>query len=482
MVTIGNRQIQGLLQKLSPQQIQMIKLLELPAIQLEQRIKQEIEENPVLEESENSSNDDIIASHKVNIDDIKDDYTPNYRLYVNNQSKDDKHGTIPLSNSLSLTEFLEQQLCYYELTELEKIVCSYIIGSLDSNGYLRRDNESIVDDLAFMHSIEVEVEDIEDLVKVVQKLEPAGVCARDLRESLLIQLKRKEQSENVKLAYKVLDNYFDYYSKKHYEKIINRMNITEAQLRSVISVIVSLSPKPANQYAELLQSEPTIQIIPDFVLDNENGVLDLSLNRYNAPDIKINSTYVNMLEEMVKSNKRQKSKGENCCEEDKEAIGFIRQKIDSARWFMSAIKQRDATLMLTMHSILEFQRAYFEDGDQTKLRPMILKDIAERTSLDVSTISRVVNSKYIQTHFGIFPLKFFFSEAMFTESGEEVSSREIKQILSECVANENKRKPLTDEALMIILRERGYQIARRTVAKYREMLGIAVARLRREII
>ncbi|MEG1935404.1 MAG: RNA polymerase factor sigma-54, partial [Rikenellaceae bacterium] len=312
-------------------------------------------------------------------------------------------------------------------------------------------------------------------------LEPAGVGARNLKETLLIQLRRKIQTSNVKLAYKVLNGYFEEFSKKHYDKIMSRLNLPQSQFKEIISVIISLSPKPANQYSELMQSEPTTQIIPDFILDNENGNLELSLNRYNTPDIKINSTYVKMLENLVKSSKQQKSQGEDAST-DKNAVGFIKQKIDSARWFISAIKQRDATLMMTMHTIFEFQRPYFEDGDQTKLRPMILRDIAERTGLDVSTISRVVNSKYIQTHFGILPLKFFFSEAMYTDNGEEVSSREIKKILSDCVSGEDKEHPLTDEALMEILRDKGYQIARRTVAKYREMLGIAVARLRKEMI
>ncbi|MFI3314358.1 MAG: RNA polymerase factor sigma-54 [Rikenellaceae bacterium] len=480
MTTISNRQMLKLFQKLSPQQIQMIKLLELPTVLLEQRIKQEIEENPVLEEVE-VKDENILSRTKINIDEIKEDFTPSYRLNANNFSKDDKQGVIPISNSQSITEFLEGQLGYLDLCELDSKICSYIIGSLDSNGYLNRTNENIVDDLAFMYSLEVEDGHIEHLIKQIQTLEPAGICARNLKETLLIQLKRKVKTSNNALAYKVINNYFDEFSKKHYEKIMNRMNITNEQLSKVISSIVSLSPKPANQYAELTQSEPTIQIIPDFVLENDDNQLELSLNRYNTPDIKINSTYVKILEDMVKLGK-EKSKKRDDVKEDKNTIGFIRQKIDSARWFISAIKQRDATLMLTMHSILEFQRAYFEDGDEAKLRPMILRDIAEKTGLDVSTISRVVNSKHIQTPFGIFPLKSFFSEAMYTENGEEVSSREIKKILLDCVANENKQKPLTDEALMEILREKGYQIARRTVAKYREMLGIAVARLRREIV
>lgn len=460
----------------------MIKLLELPTIMLEQRIKQEIEENPVLDEIEREEEIGE-AKIKYNLEEIsKDDFTPNYKLSVNNQSKDDKHGAIPISNALTLTEFLEEQLNYIDnITEQQNNICKYLIGSLDNNGYLRREIENIVDDLAFMHGITTDPTEIEQLLKTIQTLEPAGVGARDLKETLLIQLRRKIQTSNVKLAYKVISNYFDEFSKKHYDKIITRLNISQNQFKEVISVIVSLSPKPANQYSELIQSEPTLQIIPDFILDNENGVLELSLNRYNTPDIKINATYVNMLEDLVKSNKLQKSQGLDTST-DKNAVGFIKQKIDSARWFISAIKQRDTTLMLTMHTIFEFQRPYFEDGDQTKLRPMILKDIAERTGLDVSTISRVVNSKYIQTHFGILPLKFFFSEAMFTDNGEEVSSREIKKILSDCVDNEDKGHPLTDEALMEILRDKGYQIARRTVAKYREMLGIAVARLRREVL
>ncbi|MEG1634232.1 MAG: RNA polymerase factor sigma-54 [Rikenellaceae bacterium] len=482
MTTISNRQVQKLLQKLSPQQIQMIKLLELPTVLLEQRIKQEIEENPVLDEVEHEEEEGEVKT-KYNLDEIsKDDFMPGYKLNSNNQSKDDKHGSIPISNALTLTEFLDEQLSYIDtLDDRRRNICRYLIGSLDNNGYLRRDIENIVDDLAFMHSISTTDAEVEEMLKVIQTLEPAGVGARNLKETLLIQLRRKIQTSNVKLAYKVLNGYFEEFSKKHYDKIMSRLNLPQSQFKEIISVIISLSPKPANQYSELMQSEPTTQIIPDFILDNENGNLELSLNRYNTPDIKINSTYVKMLENLVKSSKQQKSQGEDAST-DKNAVGFIKQKIDSARWFISAIKQRDATLMMTMHTIFEFQRPYFEDGDQTKLRPMILRDIAERTGLDVSTISRVVNSKYIQTHFGILPLKFFFSEAMYTDNGEEVSSREIKKILSDCVSGEDKEHPLTDEALMEILRDKGYQIARRTVAKYREMLGIAVARLRKEMI
>ncbi len=486
MSRLATSQIQRLSQKLSPQQIQMIKLLELPSVLLEQRIKQEIEENPVLDidEASTSTKDDEFAqadsSHaKVTIDDfVKREETPSYRLNINNYSADDKHSVIPLSDGLSLSEHLSEQLSYQGLSDYDLAIGNFIIGSLDSDGYLRRDLQSISDDLAFNVGIDASCDEIERLLKIIQTFEPVGICARDLREALLLQLDSHEQTSDVRLAKDILTNHFDDFAKRHFDKIISRMGVENSDFKDAVTIITSLSPKPANLYNENKQSEPTIQITPDFILDNSNDELEITLNKSNLPPMRINSSYVRMLEDMSAASKRGRSPEHKS---NRQASQFIRQKIESARWFMSAIKQRNATMLLTMNAIVDFQQDYFKDGDETKLRPMILKDIAEATALDVSTISRVVNSKYIQTPFGIFLLKYFFSEAMHTDTGEEVSSREIKSILREYVDNEDKHKPLTDEALMLILNDRGYQIARRTVAKYREMLDIPVSRLRREI-
>ncbi len=477
MTNISYRQMQSMLQRLSPQQIQMIKLLELPTTMLEQRIKQEIEENPVLDEV-TSSDDDMTLDErpvKCSIDEFaKGETVQSYKLVSNNYSKDDQQKVIPLPESISFIQFLENQLDFISMDRTLHQICLYIISDLDVDGYLRRGEREIVDDFEFKRGITITPEQVEESVKIVQSLEPAGVGCRDLKESLMVQLLRKKQSSAVKLAYKILSSYFEEFAKKHYSKIMTRLALSDADLKEAINAIISLSPKPSNQYSDTFSHEGNMQIIPDFVLEeNNDGELELSINRYNTPDIKINNTYIKMLEEImgVGSKKRKK--------EDNEAAGFIKQKIDSARWFISAIKQRDVTLMLTMHAILEFQRDYFVSGEETDLRPMILKDIASKTNLDVSTVSRVVGSKHIQTPNGIFPLKFFFSEAMQREGGEEVSSREVKSILLECVENEDKSHPLTDEALMDVLKERGYIIARRTVDKYREVLNIQLARLRR---
>lgn len=478
MATLSTSQIQKLLQKLSPQQIQMIKLLELPTIQLEQRIKQEIEENPVLEENPETADEKETGDSKVNLDDYKSsDDIPSYKLYANNYSQDDKRGTIPLSGGLSYTEHLEEQLSFQGLSEEDEMIGKYLIGSLDGDGYLRRDVQSVADDIAFATGKEIDVKEIERVLSIIQTFEPYGTGGRDLREVLLLQLAHHRRTQSVSDAIVILRDHFDSFVKKHYDKIISRMDISEERFKAAVDVIVGLQPKPANLYNEGGQNEPTIQIVPDFILDNSNGQLELSLNKHNMPDIKINNSYVKMLEQIAKGSNASKK---DSAGEEGDAQQFLRQKLNSARWFISAIKQRNATLLLTMHTILEYQKKYFESGDEVDLKPMILKDIADRTGLDVSTISRVVNSKYIQTPFGVYSLKYFFSEAMQTSSGEEVSSREIKTILSECIASENKRKPMTDEALMEVLNEKGYKIARRTVAKYREMLGIPVARMRKE--
>ena len=477
MAGLSQSQVLNMSQKLSPQQIQMIKLLELPTIQLEQRIKSEIEENPALEEAQG----DEPRQKNISLDEYaKKDDTPSYKLYVNNYSRDDKAISIPLSDGLTFYEYLTEQLSYQQMDDRIQIIATYIIGSLDRSGYLRREVENIIDDLTFTMGLEVTEEEVEEALNVVQSLEPYGIAGRNLRESLLLQLKHHPQTKDIRVATDVLTNHFDSFVKKHYDKIVGKLGLSTTQFRKVIEIIVGLSPKPANQYNESLQSEPTLQIVPDFILDSSSGIVEIMLNKHNLPDVKVSGNYLQMLEKLIKENKKAIKLERSLLEQDKEAATFIKQKIESAKWFISAIKQRNATLLLTMNTIYDFQSKYFDEGDETKLRPMILKDIADRTGLDVSTISRVVNSKYIQTHFGIYSLKYFFSEAMNTSDGEEVSSREIKYILSECVDTENKKVPLTDEALMIILQDKGYKIARRTVAKYREMLDIPVARLRRE--
>ena len=473
-MAINQKQVLSLQQKLSPQQIQMIKLLELPAVQLEQRIKQEIEDNIVLEEEERSSEDDE-QPQQISVDEyLHDDDTPSYKSRINNFSKDDKQRPVYLTEGRSLQEYLIEQLRYRNLPERDMRLAVYLVGSIDEDGYLRRDLESVADDIAFTVGVETTAGELERLLNVIHELEPAGIGARDLRECLLLQMAQMPiNTRPRRLARKILTNYFDEFVKKHYEKLMARLQISEDDFREAIAEIRRLSPKPGNLYAEG-GTDTTPYIIPDFLLDYQDGRFTLSLNSYNVPEVRVNRRYMEMIREMVGSDGRVREK-------DKEAIQFVKSKIDSAKWFISAIKQRHDTLMRTMQTILDYQEEYFKDGDKSKLRPMILKDIADRTGLDVSTISRVVNSKYVQTQFGIILLKSLFSEAMQTDSGEEVSSYEIKNILQECIDEEDKRRPLTDETLMDILNSKGYRIARRTVDKYREMLGIPVARLRKQI-
>ena len=474
-MAINQKQVLSLQQKLSPQQIQMIKLLELPAVQLEQRIKQEIEDNIVLEEEERSAEDEEQPPQQISFDEyLREDDTPSYKSRINNFSKDDKQRPVYLTEGRSLQEYLVEQLGYRNLPERDLRLAVYLIGSIDEDGYLRRDLESVADDIAFTMGLETTAEELERLLGIIHELEPAGIGARDLRECLLLQMAQMPVNTRPRrLARKILTSYFDEFVKKHYEKLMARLQISEADFRDAIAEIRHLSPKPGNLYAEG-GTDTTPYIIPDFILDYQDGRFSLSLNSYNVPEVRVNRRYMEMIREMVGSDGRVREK-------DKEAIQFVKNKIDSAKWFISAIKQRHDTLMRTMQTILDYQQEYFKDGDKSKLRPMILKDIADRTGLDVSTISRVVNSKYVQTQFGIILLKSLFSEAMQTDSGEEVSSYEIKNILQECIDEEDKRRPLTDETLMDILNSKGYRIARRTVAKYREMLGIPVARLRKQI-
>lgn len=474
-MAINQKQVLSLQQKLSPQQIQMIKLLELPAVQLEQRIKQEIEDNIVLEEEERSAEDEEQPPQQISFDEyLREDDTPSYKSRINNFSKDDKQRPVYLTEGRSLQEYLVEQLGYRNLPERDLRLAVYLIGSIDEDGYLRRDLESVADDIAFTMGLETTAGELERLLGIIHELEPAGIGARDLRECLLLQMAQMPVNTRPRrLARKILTSYFDEFVKKHYEKLMARLQISEDDFRDAIAEIRHLSPKPGNLYAEG-GTDTTPYIIPDFLLDYQDGRFTLSLNSYNVPEVRVNRRYMEMIREMVGSDGRVREK-------DKEAIQFVKNKIDSAKWFISAIKQRHDTLMRTMQTILDYQQEYFKDGDKSKLRPMILKDIADRTGLDVSTISRVVNSKYVQTQFGIILLKSLFSEAMQTDSGEEVSSYEIKNILQQCIDEEDKRRPLTDETLMDILNSKGYRIARRTVAKYREMLGIPVARLRKQI-
>ena len=485
---LKQRLSQKLLQKLSPQQIQMIKLLEIPTLQLEQRIKKELEENPVLEEGEENRDngeqeelEEEIGKENENDQDefsledyLNDEDIPSYRLSTKNYSKDDRKEEIPFSGGISFHEHLEAQLGLRDLTEEQMTLAQYILGNIDEDGYLRRKLNAIVDDLAFSMNLTTNEDELLEILKVIQDFDPVGVGARDLQECLLLQIEARNQSvAEIALARKILKYYFDEFTKKHYEKIITRMNISEVELKNALDEILRLNPKPGSSYSDP-QNKSIQHIVPDFILDNNEGELQLSLNARNVPDLRISNTYSEMLQSYSASKN-------NATREQKDAVSFVKQKLDSAKWFIDAIKQRQNTLILTMNAIINYQHEYFLEGDDKLLRPMILKDIADITGLDISTISRVANSKYIQTHFGIFPLKYFFSEGLQTDTGEEVSTREIKKILEEFIGAEDKRKPLTDERLAEILQEKGYQIARRTVAKYREQLNIPVARLRKEL-
>jgi RNA polymerase sigma-54 factor len=476
---------QKLLQKLSPQQIQFIKLLEIPTLHIEERIKKELEENPAIEEgmededmSPEIDEDDQIEekeSEEFTLEDyIDEDDIPDYRLQTKNTSRDDERKSeIPFSVGYSFHEHLSSQFGLRELTEKQRVLGEYIIGNIDEDGYLRRALASIVDDLAFLQNIKTTEKELEETLKIIQDLEPAGVGARTLQESLWLQIEKKDNSQPAtQLALIILKSYFKDFSKKHYDKIIERLEITENELKMAIEEILKLNPKPGGLYSDSFNK--TVQpIIPDFILELTEDGFDLHLNSKNMPELKLSSAYNDMLQTYGRDKNQKK--------EMKEAVLFVRQKIESARWFIDAVKQRQNTLLLTMNTIIRYQREYFTDGDEILLKPMKLKDIAEMTGLDISTISRVVNGKFIQTHFGILPLKYFFSEGFQTESGEEVSTREIKRLLQDCVNNENKKAPLTDEQLMETLKKKGYSLARRTVAKYREHLNIPVARLRREI-
>ena len=459
-------------QRLSPLQIQTIKLIELPVQELEQKIRSELEENPVLDDAPDSERrDDADDTKDISIDEIKDDgEIPSYKTRINNWGKDPRPEYNTFSVRESFTESLMEQLGYRNLDDRDYQIGRFIIGSLDSDGYLRRDIESLVDDMTFRAGMEVSEFEVEKMLATVQEFDPAGVGARDLRECLLLQLKVRKQTEEVRDAYRILNEQFLEFTNRHFNKVMSRLSLDEARLKAAISCISRLNPAPGGQlddsYAEQAQ-----QIVPDFVLEEHDGELSFSMPRFNIPELRVNRKYADMVADAKGSGDRAQ----------KEAAVFIRQKIDSAKWFIEALKQRQNTLQRTMQAILDFQREYFLDGDDTNLKPMVLKDIAEKTGFDISTISRVVNSKYIETHFGIFPLKYFFSEGMENKEGEEVSTRELKKALLDCVDAEDKKKPLTDEQLVAEMEKRGYKVARRTIAKYRGQLGIPLARWRKEL-
>ena len=473
-------------QKLSPQQIQLMKLVQLPTQAFEERIKQELEENLALERGKEDATEDFeegysneefdentqINTEDINVDDyLSDDEIPDYRLHANNYSSDQDDKSIPYASGSSFTQQLTDQLNTYRLEEQEYLIAKFLIGSIDDSGYMRRPLLDLTDDLAFTQNIYTDVETIEKVLKVVQQLDPAGVGARDLQECLLIQLQRKAQTPHTELAGLVVEKTFEKFTKKHYLKLQKKFNITENQLKDAIQEIERLNPKPGSSFSNNLRSVE--HVVPDFTIKIVDGVLSLTLNARNAPELHISKSYSEMLLGYKAS--KEKSKAQ------KEAVQFIKQKLDSAKWFIDAIRQRQQTLYVTMSAIMQYQKAYFLSGDEEQLRPMILKDIADEIEMDISTVSRVANSKYVNTPYGTKLIKEFFSESMTNDQGEEVSTREIKSILKTVIVEEDKKKPLTDEKLAKILKEKGYPIARRTVAKYREQLEFPVARLRKEI-
>jgi len=477
-------------QKLSPQQIQLMKLIQLPTQAVEQRIKQELEENPALGDGKLESKDEYeeyeddykdreredegteSIEAEIDVDEyLSDDEIPNYRLQANNYSADDDEKSVPYAAGTSFTQYLTTQLSTLRFDETEEKIAAFLVGSVDESGYLRRELQDVVDDLAFTQNIYTDEDSVEKVLKKVQELDPAGVGARSLQECLLIQLRRKEPTKAVELAEDILDRSFDQFSKKHYTKIISRHDISEDELREAIDVIEHLNPKPGGSYSG--NTRMVEHVIPDFTIKIVDGDLELSLNGRNAPQMHVSRDYSDMLKGYKESKEKTKAQ--------KDAVMFIKQKLDAAKWFIEAIQQRQQTLMVTMSSIMNYQKEYFLSGDERNLRPMILKDIADEIEMDVSTVSRVANSKYVDTPYGTKLIKEFFSESMKNDQGEDVSTREIKKILEMSIEEEDKRKPLTDEKLAKVLKDKGYPIARRTVAKYREQLDISVARLRKEI-
>jgi len=484
-----------LLQKLSPQQIQLMKLLQLPTVALEQRIKEELEINPALEESDmefeaepeneydevdSSASDEVNDYEEKEVEKIDDDYEfedymdagelDSYKYEVSNRSADDETFQAVVVEGPDFHSQLEEQLGLRDLSDHEYNIGLYLIGCIDEDGYIRRDLELVADDLAFSQNIQTTPAELESVLKVIQEFDPSGVGARSLQECLLIQLEKKPvKARETQLAIEVVKTMMDEFSKKHYDKILRRLNITDEDLKDIVSEITSLNPRPGNSEGD--NKSQISEVVPDFNITVNDGIPELSINQRNLPELKVSDDYAEMLKEY--SRKKDKT--------GKEATAFVKGKIESAQWFIEALQQRHQTMLICMHTIMQYQSEYFASGDESKLKPMILKDIAEKVGLDISTVSRVANSKYVQTPYGTFLLKSFFSESLSTESGEEVSTREVKKILQDCIANEQKRKPLTDDALCAILKEKGYNIARRTVAKYREQLEIPVARMRKEI-
>jgi RNA polymerase sigma-54 factor len=474
-------------QKLSPQQIQLMKLIQLPTQAFEQRLKQELEENPALEGGKDkaedfeddfdNSSDEYNDSESINADDINvddylsDDEIPDYKMQISNYSADEEDKSIPYASGTSFTQYLRNQLNTFKLDEEEYQIAEFLVGSVDDSGYIRRSISDIMDDLAFTQNVYTTEDKIEEVLKIVQELEPIGVGARDLQECLLIQLQRKAQNPNVELAIKIIDKAFDQFSKKHYKKLLHKFDVTEFQLKDAILEIERLNPKPGGSYSG--NNRIIEHIVPDYTIKIVDGELELTLNGRNAPELHVSREYSNMLKGYKESKNKSKSQ--------KDAIQFIKQKLDAAKWFIDAIRQRQQTLFVTMSAIMHYQKDYFLTGDERKLKPMILKDIADEIDMDISTVSRVANSKYVDTPYGTKLIKEFFSESMKNVEGEDVSTREIKKILETVINEEDKRKPLTDEKLAKLLKEKGYPIARRTVAKYREQLDISVARLRKQI-
>ena len=475
---------QKLQQKLSPLQIQTIKLIEMPVQALEQHVREVLNDNPVLDDTAPQGGGD--EPRDVSISEVEereqsggsleenygshDDDIPSYNLHVNNWGKDERPEYNTFSVKQSFSQSLLEQLGYRNLTDHQRTIATFIIGSLDDDGYLRRDIESLVDDLAFRAGVEATAEEVEDMLKVIQQFEPSGVGARDLRECLLIQLEDKKRTPSVENAIRVVDTQFESFKNRHFQKIMARLHLSEDEMKAVMEEIRHLNPAPGGDIDDSYNDQAQ-QVVPDFRLDYEHGELILSMPRFSIPELRINHKYSEILETGRISNSKA----------DKDAATFVKQKIDSAKWFVEALRQRQNTLESTMRAIIEYQRDYFMDGDESSLKPMVLKDIAERTGFDISTISRVVNSKWIETHFGIFPLKYFFSEGLENSDGEEVSTREIKKVLRDLVDNEDKHNPLTDDELVDALSSKGYKVARRTIAKYRAQLDIPKARMRRNL-
>ncbi|MCK0108447.1 RNA polymerase factor sigma-54 [Flavobacteriaceae bacterium S0825] len=473
-------------QKLSPQQIQLMKLIQLPTQAFEQRLKQELEENPALESgkdktdeldddfdnTEDYNDSESINAEDINVDEyLSDDEIPDYRMQANNYSIDDEDKSVPYASGTSFTQHLKSQLNTFRLDDEEEQIALFLVGSVDESGYIRRELSDIMDDLAFTQNVYTTEDKIESVLAIVQQLDPAGVGARGLQECLSIQLHRKTPTPSIELAQKIIDKAFEQFTKKHYKKLLQKFDITETQLKDAIHEIERLNPKPGGSFSG--NTRMVEHVVPDFTIKIVDGELELTLNGRNAPELHVSREYNNMLKGYKESKDKSKSQ--------KDAVLFIKQKLDAAKWFIDAIRQRQQTLFITMSAIMHYQKEYFLTGDERKLKPMILKDIADEIEMDVSTVSRVANSKYVDTPYGTKLIKEFFSESMKNDQGEDVSTREIKKILETVIEEENKKKPLTDEKLAAILKEKGYPIARRTVAKYREQLDIPVARLRKEI-